>query len=858
MSNILDRRCVRGSLVAVDNLFGTAFTGEEDAHTFRVTVYEGNTAVPLTGTVAGKFISPTGTTVPLSGSLDEDGRALVTLDEHCYVVGGRFILTIWSGAEVIYCGVGWIMDSETEVIAYPTAAIPDVAALIQQLQTILNNWPADYSQLQSDVSDLKSATDQYAIDIRSVSNSLNTEILTRQTQYTGLNSGLSAEINRATNAENAKLNKPSTNGTNGQCLISNGDGSTSWQNPATPSSADVSAAVTAWLNDHPDATTTVTDDSITIAKLSSSNKLAVKRALSAGSILFPEKIGSYFSGMIQDMDGKTIRNMQACVFLSPSVAVVAFDGNAETSEADKTGYRRLQRVSMLNGSVLTSASVDIGHGNSLAYNGDNTVAVACYSSSDADSEYVVKTFNATTLEAIETYDLETLVSPYFDTYTSASAKHIVSVAYHQSTGTWIVMGGGYLHDGGRICVELSNDFTSVVSNYTLSADVGKIEAAQDMTCDNDYIYVMCGRYDTYAVFDMASHAFVGAFKMPNYFNDEMYIGETESITIIDNTVYFNARVRPNNTDGRLFGIVNSFGKVNLWGSFGDNADWNATKRSRATETRVVWVNSSAASDTTHYMDTVNFFTATGAYSKPFATIYEALCIRHNNTLQINLLSDITTPVYIVNDDIYLAGRKNNYTHSDESDEDDPGTGDESSDLVSEYINIAGLYAKDSNIRVSGCVLNGTVTKGSNTAYLYLEHTIANLGSCPDITPISGDTTNGLILSAASELRWTLLTSAPKVIENTCAYFANGIDVKTYASGRTQTDSEGKITVTFAVPLRSIPAVVCNASGSSAENLISVKIITMSSTGFTAIATNWNGTSVSVAASNYISWVAVAR
>ena len=157
MSNTLDRRRVRGNMLEVDNLYGTAFTGEENAHIFRITDYEGSTAVAFTGEIAGKFINPAGVTVPLSGSLDEDGRALVTLDEHCYAVEGRFILTIWSGSEVIYCGVGQVMNSQTDTIDYPTAGIPDVAALIQQLQTILNNWPADYSQLQSDVSNLKSA-----------------------------------------------------------------------------------------------------------------------------------------------------------------------------------------------------------------------------------------------------------------------------------------------------------------------------------------------------------------------------------------------------------------------------------------------------------------------------------------------------------------------------------------------------------------------------------------------------------------------------------------------------------------------------------------------------------------------------
>ena len=157
MNNPIDRRFVPGGMLPVDNLYGTAFTGEEDAHTFRITYYEGSEAVAFTGEIAGKFINPAGVTVPLSGSLDEDGRAIVTLDEHCYAVAGRFILTIWAGRKVIYCGVGQVMNSQTDTIDYPTSGIPDVAALIEQLQDILDGWPADYTQLQSDVSDLKTA-----------------------------------------------------------------------------------------------------------------------------------------------------------------------------------------------------------------------------------------------------------------------------------------------------------------------------------------------------------------------------------------------------------------------------------------------------------------------------------------------------------------------------------------------------------------------------------------------------------------------------------------------------------------------------------------------------------------------------
>ena len=57
----------------------------------------------------------------------------------------------------------------------------------------------------------------------------------------------------------AKVSKPATspNGTNGQVLRSLGNGSTEWANVAAPTDAQVGEAVSDWLDDHPEAVTTV-------------------------------------------------------------------------------------------------------------------------------------------------------------------------------------------------------------------------------------------------------------------------------------------------------------------------------------------------------------------------------------------------------------------------------------------------------------------------------------------------------------------------------------------------------------------------------------------------------------------------
>ena len=57
------------------------------------------------------------------------------------------------------------------------------------------------------------------------------------------------------------------NGTAAQLLKTNGDGTTEWTTQGTPTDAQVGTAVSAWLEEHPEATTTVQDGAISRAKL---------------------------------------------------------------------------------------------------------------------------------------------------------------------------------------------------------------------------------------------------------------------------------------------------------------------------------------------------------------------------------------------------------------------------------------------------------------------------------------------------------------------------------------------------------------------------------------------------------------
>ena len=65
---------------------------------------------------------------------------------------------------------------------------------------------------------------------------------------------------------------PETAGTEGQVLALDENGDPEWKSVAAPTDAQVEAAVTDWLDEHPEATTTVEDGAITYAKLDANLK----------------------------------------------------------------------------------------------------------------------------------------------------------------------------------------------------------------------------------------------------------------------------------------------------------------------------------------------------------------------------------------------------------------------------------------------------------------------------------------------------------------------------------------------------------------------------------------------------------
>lgn len=80
---------------------------------------------------------------------------------------------------------------------------------------------------------------------------------------------LDSEISELSESNDAKVAKPvdDPNGTAGQLLRTNGDGTTEWSFVGTPTDEQTETAVSEWLTNHPEATTTVEDGVISRVKL---------------------------------------------------------------------------------------------------------------------------------------------------------------------------------------------------------------------------------------------------------------------------------------------------------------------------------------------------------------------------------------------------------------------------------------------------------------------------------------------------------------------------------------------------------------------------------------------------------------
>lgn len=150
-NRVFERTWIQGKVAKPDGLHDFAFQGEALADTF---IIDGQTeageTVEITGTIRALYLGENNTTIPIDGAI-EDGKAVVTLDEACYAIPGKFIISIFATnddqTQCIYCGVGVMFRTQSNIVAYPSSGIPDIMELLELVDEAIAQIPQDYSAL---------------------------------------------------------------------------------------------------------------------------------------------------------------------------------------------------------------------------------------------------------------------------------------------------------------------------------------------------------------------------------------------------------------------------------------------------------------------------------------------------------------------------------------------------------------------------------------------------------------------------------------------------------------------------------------------------------------------------------------
>lgn len=108
-------------------------------------------------------------------------------------------------------------------------------------------------------------------------------------------------------------------GTSGQVLATNADGTTDWQDPVVPSDAQATQVITQWLNNHPEATTTVQDGAISTAKLADGAVTTTK--LANGSVTDIKLAQSGVKSALRNTDVNAVFNVRYALYTNKKLGI---------------------------------------------------------------------------------------------------------------------------------------------------------------------------------------------------------------------------------------------------------------------------------------------------------------------------------------------------------------------------------------------------------------------------------------------------------------------------------------------------------------------------------------------------------
>lgn len=147
-----------------------------------------------------------------------------------------------------------------------------------------------------------------------------------------------------------EYNQP-TDGTDGQLLRTKGDGTTEWADVGLPTDEQTAQAVSDWLDNHPEATTTVQDGSLTEPKFSSALKLKTIK-----DYVTPEMFGAVGDGITDDSEAIKEAFQHDRVYLAKKTYKVTETINVDSCEILSDGAEIIGNVS---GFILKKSALSL-------------------------------------------------------------------------------------------------------------------------------------------------------------------------------------------------------------------------------------------------------------------------------------------------------------------------------------------------------------------------------------------------------------------------------------------------------------------------------------------------------------------
>lgn len=139
------------------NIGGFFGTGNVNAHVFEIELMERGNPLSLSGSavVEGAFVNYTdNSTVLLQGDV-QNGKAVLTLSEGCYLLHGLFCVTVDVDGVTVFAGESILSKTKTDTIYDPDKTIPSLSEVLSQIEAARQaataaNEAADKANLAAD------------------------------------------------------------------------------------------------------------------------------------------------------------------------------------------------------------------------------------------------------------------------------------------------------------------------------------------------------------------------------------------------------------------------------------------------------------------------------------------------------------------------------------------------------------------------------------------------------------------------------------------------------------------------------------------------------------------------------------